>query len=521
MPRLDRLRQDLRSVQPLAVVGDDDFDPIAMLDSRDGKFRTSRLADGPASLGRFDAVVDRIAHHMHQRVDQQIDHAFVDARFAPLDHDVDVLLELLREIPRGARQPAEQAVDRDHAQLQAGRPNPAMRGFERVLQRSQLAQIIFDGVQMPAHLRVLRLMSPEAPRVADRCRHPAMLHEIGEARQGGAHFSDFRHEFVDSLAPHADERRPHRRRVGRRAAVRRDELLLRLAKTVDAAQAGLLGIQRGKLGADPIQRILGEDQELEAIGAVAIDRVAGNGFDRRREPGDDIAGDIRIGFEIEQHFISAPTFVESVLQPRALFGRERRKHFGSQALAGLGKRLRRRCLERRLPAQGQGIGAGGFEVGHCHDVRLQGFEGIAGKLADDRQAGRVEQIEAAKPLFDKDQKPRTALQAEAESNGAHGLGRRHHAVRAGGVAIEARHFCGEAGKPVGVVAGQRRSQARSERSCAGSNAGYLFDDLGLIAQFPESIDKSVAPFLIGGERADSAMARRHPATASNPIISAP
>ena len=77
-----------------------------------------RLAGGQALLGRLQAVVQRVAHQVHQRVGDALDHRLVQLGVAADDLQRDVLAELGRGVAHHAPEAREGLADRHHAQLQ-------------------------------------------------------------------------------------------------------------------------------------------------------------------------------------------------------------------------------------------------------------------------------------------------------------------------------------------------------------------------------------------------------------------
>src|SRR5690606_19734149 len=81
---LGRLAQDALSVQALTVVADLDDDVPALVGRAHADGAGLVLARGDAFGRHFQAVVDRVAHQVHQRVDDLLDHALVQfGRLAP------------------------------------------------------------------------------------------------------------------------------------------------------------------------------------------------------------------------------------------------------------------------------------------------------------------------------------------------------------------------------------------------------------------------------------------------------
>ena len=95
----DRGCAHLVGVDAGAVVGDLDDDAVALLPRRQPDRARGGLARAPrASSGVLDAVVDRVAHDVDERVVDLLEHLLVELGVAALDDEVDLLLELLRQV---------------------------------------------------------------------------------------------------------------------------------------------------------------------------------------------------------------------------------------------------------------------------------------------------------------------------------------------------------------------------------------------------------------------------------------
>ncbi len=112
-PAADRV-----GIKAAPVIGDLDMDFGAALRRPQGQAGAFRLAGGAAFLGRLDAVIDGVAHHMDQRIGQRLDHALVDAHVAAFERQLDRLALLLRQVAHQPRQPVEHNIDRHHTQFQ-------------------------------------------------------------------------------------------------------------------------------------------------------------------------------------------------------------------------------------------------------------------------------------------------------------------------------------------------------------------------------------------------------------------
>ncbi len=60
-------------------------------------------------------MVDRVSHHVSQRVRDQIDHVPVNLRILTLDLELDDLAALAGEVPDDSRRFLKSGAERDHA----------------------------------------------------------------------------------------------------------------------------------------------------------------------------------------------------------------------------------------------------------------------------------------------------------------------------------------------------------------------------------------------------------------------
>ena len=80
---LARLGEDALAVEPAPVVGDLDDHAAAAVGGAHEERAAFGLAGGEAFLRRLDAVVDGVAHHVGERIDQQLDQLLVELGFLP------------------------------------------------------------------------------------------------------------------------------------------------------------------------------------------------------------------------------------------------------------------------------------------------------------------------------------------------------------------------------------------------------------------------------------------------------
>ena len=111
----DRLADQRVAVDAAAVVGHLDQDLVAGLARRDAQIAGLVLAGlGPALLV-LDAMIDRVADDVGQRIADHLDHLAIELDVAAVDLELDRLAQLGGEIAHHPRQCREQAVDPLHA----------------------------------------------------------------------------------------------------------------------------------------------------------------------------------------------------------------------------------------------------------------------------------------------------------------------------------------------------------------------------------------------------------------------
>src|SRR5580704_12788570 len=73
------------------------------------------LSRGEPFISRLDAVVDGVAHEMHQRLSERIENAFVEISVLTGDVEGHILAALFGDIADDAREAAEKLLDGHHA----------------------------------------------------------------------------------------------------------------------------------------------------------------------------------------------------------------------------------------------------------------------------------------------------------------------------------------------------------------------------------------------------------------------
>ena len=97
------------------------------------------VSDLPRALrtaGGLDAVVDGVADQVHERLAELVDHRLVDARVLALQHELDALALLAREVAHQPREALEDVADRQHPHV-----------HDRLLQLRRGARHPVDGLE--------------------------------------------------------------------------------------------------------------------------------------------------------------------------------------------------------------------------------------------------------------------------------------------------------------------------------------------------------------------------------------
>ena len=114
----ERRRLDPRGVEAATVVGDLDHDVAALVAGRQPDRATLRLAGGAALGRRLEAMIGGIAHHVDQRIADEVEHLPVELGLVTLHLDVDWLAQFGRQIAHDPRQLLPSVADRLHPRLQ-------------------------------------------------------------------------------------------------------------------------------------------------------------------------------------------------------------------------------------------------------------------------------------------------------------------------------------------------------------------------------------------------------------------
>ena len=116
---------DTLDVDAATVVADLHDDAIALLLGDQPQDRRSRLALGETLGFRHDAVVDRIAQHVRQRIGEHVRHPLVDADAASVRHKANLFAMRTRRVAHHAGEPPCQHFQRNDAQAKRALVNEA------------------------------------------------------------------------------------------------------------------------------------------------------------------------------------------------------------------------------------------------------------------------------------------------------------------------------------------------------------------------------------------------------------
>ncbi len=117
---LNGFGEDTFAVESAAVVGDLDHHQPGLMLRLEQQARGGGLAVALPVFGTFDAVIERVAHHVHQRIGELFDDGAVEFDIVALRFHHDVLAELAREIAHETLHAAEQRSDGHQAHCHRG-----------------------------------------------------------------------------------------------------------------------------------------------------------------------------------------------------------------------------------------------------------------------------------------------------------------------------------------------------------------------------------------------------------------
>ncbi len=115
---LHGLLANLREVDAAAIVANFDDDLRALVIRVEINRAARGFAGGDAVFGAFDAVIDGVAHDVHQRLGERVENALVEIGVLAGEVESDVFAALLGDVANEARETAEQLLDGHHANLE-------------------------------------------------------------------------------------------------------------------------------------------------------------------------------------------------------------------------------------------------------------------------------------------------------------------------------------------------------------------------------------------------------------------
>jgi hypothetical protein len=125
-----------------AVVGHGDDDVVAALERLDPDDSLGILAGGTTFLGGLDGVIERVAHGVHQRVDELFDDQLVQLGVRSTDVQADVLVELAPQAAQNARDLVEDLAQGNHPDVE----DRGLQALEPAIQRLvDLGQVVSDS----------------------------------------------------------------------------------------------------------------------------------------------------------------------------------------------------------------------------------------------------------------------------------------------------------------------------------------------------------------------------------------
>ena len=182
--RSQRAGDELFGIDSAAVIADLDQDLVARLARGNAQPPGFGLADNPPRGRRFDAMIDRVADDMGERVADHLDHLAIELHIAARCAQIDLLAEVCAQIAHQPGQRRKDALDPLHPRLADGVAHVGDAGgepLESVFQRGAVllvAQAAGDFVARQYHVRhAVHQMIDQLQRNADRPnnRLPARL----------------------------------------------------------------------------------------------------------------------------------------------------------------------------------------------------------------------------------------------------------------------------------------------------------------------------------------------------------
>ena len=112
---LDGLRKNALLVEAGAIVGDLDHHISTLMVGREADRSFGRLSFGDTVVRHFNAVIDRVANHVHERIAKLFDNGAIHFRFLPRNHKLDLLLNTGGEVAYQAVHFLECGLNGNHA----------------------------------------------------------------------------------------------------------------------------------------------------------------------------------------------------------------------------------------------------------------------------------------------------------------------------------------------------------------------------------------------------------------------
>src|SRR5258708_9493224 len=111
---------DFTRINTGPVIGDLDHHLVSLVISAQAQYALRPLARANALFGGLDAVANRVSDQMGERLGNRIQDGFVEIGLPTPNNQLNFFPALPPDIPHDARQPAQQLIDRHHANLPDG-----------------------------------------------------------------------------------------------------------------------------------------------------------------------------------------------------------------------------------------------------------------------------------------------------------------------------------------------------------------------------------------------------------------
>ena len=481
-----RPRADGGRVDPAAVVAHRHDDVAAGVARGQLEHAGRRLAGGDALLRRLEAVVQGVAHEVHERVAERVDDRAVELGAGAVEPQLDLLAEARREVAHEPREAQEDGLDRHHPHACDG-----------LLERLRGAREALDRRREAGHVGV------RGERLDGRAVLDQLAHQV--------------QQLVEPLGVHT-----HRGRLGTRTGARAlagASWIAVVLRTSGRRLGSGDGAVRGlRLGGHPHggqladrARAVGERLLVGARGHPRLDAPAGEALDRlrRRHGADQLAVQAQ---RVEQHEGAHRRHLAGVVElgddaQQPLAGRQLAGQVGQRGVAVARQLLLRGALARERAQP-------------LHERRRVEQLAVAGT---DRRDRRLDRVEARREHVDRLARQAAGALAQQVEHVLHRMGERDERVEAHRRA-HALERVRDAEDPVGRVAIVRRrldaheqqpellhvlARLREEGGAVGVRAGPIARMLALVDHAATSA--AIAP--ASSPSGSFACARRASATA--------